>query len=101
MPVWGPEYEIKLNLKINSWISSWGSILRFTADPAEGNCCNLGQRIPALWTRNGTTDQLHLVTDIDSNGNYEVNNPNMMGLFQPGRWYELVISQKKDGVCTG
>ena len=91
---WGPEYEIKLDVKINSWIGKWGSILRFTADPAEGNCCQVGQRIPSLWTQQGSRDTLHLATNINGHGNHFFE----MGGFQAGIWYSFVISQKEEEV---
>lgn len=90
---WGPEYEIKLDLKINSWIGKWGSILRFTADPAEGNCCQVGQRIPGLWTQQGSSDTLHLVTNINGHGSHWIG----LGGFQTRLWYSFVISQREEG----
>ena len=98
LPVWGPEFEVRFDLKVNSWPSDWGSIFRFsslTGDCIEGGC-KIGQRIPAMWTQRGTKDQLYISTNIDSNGNRAFNNE--LGKFQPGVWYSFVISQKKDSV---
>ena len=96
LPVWGPEYEVKFDLKINSWPSEYvyGSIIRISA--VSGNCCAIGQRIPAMWTRQGTQDQLFLATNIDSNGDKVYFNE--LGRFQNGSWYSFVISQKKESV---
>ena len=94
---WGPKYQINVDLKINSWLGNkWGSILRFTADAAEGNCCKLGQRIPALWTKHGSNDKLWLVTNIDENRNKGFS----LGNFEPGRWYNFLITQNEEMVMT-
>ena len=98
LPVWGPEYEMKFDLKVNSWSSDWGSIFRFFA--LSGDCrttgCKIGQRVPAMWTRKGTQDQLYLATNIDSDGDRTFSNE--LGKFQNGAWYNFVISQKKESV---
>ena len=98
LPVWGPEYEVRFDLKVNSWQSDWGSIFRFSA--LTGDCrqggCKIGQRIPAMWTKAGTKDQLYIATNIDSNGDRVFYNE--LGRFQPGVWCSFVISQKKDSV---
>ena len=97
LPVWGPEYEVKFDLKVNSWSGDWGSIFRFSALP--GNCeisCKIGERAPAMWTTIGTRDKLLIVTNIDSNGNRGFSNE--LGRFQKGTWYSFVISQKKESV---
>ena len=97
LPVWGPQFQIKVDLKINSWLGhKWGSIFRFTADPEEGNCCQVGQRLPGLWTQYGSTDKLLLATNMDGNGNVVF--VNEMGNFQPRMWYSFIISQRKEGV---
>jgi len=93
LPVWGPEFEVRFELKVNSWSSDWGSIFRFSSLTGdEGG--KIGQRIPAMWTRAGTTDQLYIATNIDSNGDRVFYNE--LGKFQPGTWYSFVISQRKD-----
>ena len=57
----GPEYSIRLEIKFNSWKHGWRSIFRFTA--VDGNCCELGQRIPSLWTKKSSTHQIFLRED--------------------------------------
>ena len=94
LPIWGPEFEIKFDLKINSWISDWGSIFRFSA--LTGNRGTIGQRVPALWTRKGTKNKMHLVTNIGSNANKVF--ANELGRFKKRVWYSFVISQKKHPV---
>ena len=94
LPVWGPEFEIHLEFKINSWIASYGSIFRFTA--TDEGCCDIGDRIPALWTQMGTTDKLLLRTQINDHGNDGWIEE--LGTFVPSIWYSLKISQRKDEV---
>ena len=99
LPVWGPEYEIIFDLKINSWSGGWDSIFRFSA--LSGNCetneiCKIGERVPAMFTRPGWQDKLLITTNIDSDGNRFFFNE--LGKFQNGTWYSFVISQKKESV---
>ena len=96
LPVWGPEYEVIFDLKINSWSGGWDSIFRFSA--LSGNCetnqiCKIGERVPAMFTRPGWQDKLLITTNIDSDGNRFFFNE--LGKFQNGTWYSFVISQNK------
>ena len=98
LPIWGPEYEVKFDLKVNSWSGIWESIFRFSA--ISGNCktpeCEIGERIPAMFTRPDWEDKLLIATNIDSDGNRFFFNE--LGKFQNGTWYSFVISQKKESV---
>ena len=55
---WGPTFEIKFEVKLNSFLNSGPlmEIIKFTAD--KGDCCLLGQRIPAIYL--GTVEFLLL-----------------------------------------
>ena len=55
--------------------------------------CEIGQRIPAMWTAHGTNDQLHLTTNIDSTCIQVFQTE--LGTFKPGVWYNFLISQTK------
>merc|ERR1719392_342078 len=57
----GPEYSIKLEVKFHSFKVNLGHIFRFQA--IEGNCCEPGQRIPSMWTKPSSTDQI--IVSID------------------------------------
>ena len=96
LPVWGPVFEVKMDVKINSWSGDWGSIFRFSSIPGDYivDGCEIGQRIPAMWTAHGTNDQLHLTTNIDSTCNQVFQAE--LGTFKPGVWYNFLISQSKD-----
>ena len=65
---WGPTFMVTLQLYINSFdtTAEAAEILRFTTTC--GDCCNVGDRIPALWThREGS---IYFTTQIDENNNY-------------------------------
>ena len=91
--IWGKEYEIKVDILIRSWIWSWGSIFRFAA--VDGNCCNSGQRIVALWTQTRSSDRLFLSADIGPSGYRYFS---LRKSFQKNQWYSFVFSQKKNQV---
>ena len=100
LPEWGPEYEISLDLKVNSWSANYhGSIFRFLASEVEtGDWFSIGQRTPGLWTEKYSSSHLHLATNIDSNYNQYFNRE--LGSLKPHQWYHLDISQKKEGVTN-
>ena len=72
---------------MNSWIQDWGSILHFTNDG--GNCCNIGQRIPAVWTKKGAKNTLYISTAIGANGNA----PFDVSGIPTKKWFLLTMSQ--------
>jgi len=92
LPVWGPEFEIKLDVNFSTWHSNWGNIFHLT-NKSELNCCDVGTRVPAMWTKKGTRDQLTLKTAIGHDGSKIFENE--LGRFQTGEWYSFVISQSK------
>ena len=91
LSLWGPEYEIEIQIKFGGWSSSWNweSIFHFTTD-LNNNCCNIGQRIPAIWT--ASLDKVVVSTNVDSNGD----TVKEIGDFEEGKWYSFVLSQKKE-----
>jgi len=93
LPVWGPEFELKVDVKFQTWNRDWGNIFHLT-NKSELNCCEVGTRVPALWTKRGTRNQLTLKTAIDSDGSKIFENE--LGTFETGQWYSFVISQSKD-----
>ena len=83
LPIWGPEYEVRFDVKINSWSKRHRSIFKFYASPAPNGI------VLALWT---TSNGLYLGSDlIYVRGS-------LKGLIQRGVWHSFVISQKKDTV---
>ena len=91
---WGPSFRIDIDIKFNTWIADWGSIFVFSNRSI--GCCQIGHRIPALWTNKGSTDQLYLNTQIGDSGS--VHFVSELGRYQTGKWYHIIISQLKDQV---
>ena len=87
--VWGPEFEIYLELKIHSWVRGWASILRFQA--IDGDDQTLGQRIPALFTRASQRNKIHVATNIGDDGNFARD----IGVTGLNKWINITIAQKK------
>ena len=54
IPIWGPSFRISMDLYINSFDGPnlkngmLAELLRFTS--RDGNCCAVGDRIPAVFT---------------------------------------------------
>ena len=92
LPVWGPEFELKFDVNFGTWHSNFGNIFHLT-NKSELNCCDVGTRVPAMWTKKGTRDQLTLKTAIGDEGSKIFENE--LGRFQTGEWYSFVISQSK------
>ena len=61
--------------KINS--SNWTSIFHITNN--NKNCCNVGNRVPALWLHPNST-QLYVVNDQMNKGNTSISSKNYIGL---------------------
>ena len=89
IPFWGPAYELSVDLSMDSWDN--GSLLLFRAK-TDGDCCSVGQRVPAIWTQEG--HGLLVATNIGQDGNSEtrVEVPDKEG------WFNLEVSQKSNGV---
>ena len=87
--VWGPEFEIYLELRIHSWVRGWASILRFQA--IDGDDQTLGQRVPALFTRASQRNKIHVGTNIGDDGNFARD----IGVSGLNKWINITIAQKK------
>jgi len=68
------DYELDLDLKISQTSYGWTNIIHFSAD--DHDCCNYGDRAPAIWLHSGTST-LYVVTSELSNGNYDKCSPNV------------------------
>ena len=80
---------VELELQINSFdtTADWGEILRFTTTC--GDCCNVGDRIPALWThREGS---IYFSTQIGENNNYYRHK-----FVEKKKSYRIKLIQQKD-----
>ena len=87
---WGPDFEIDVEVKVNSFSKSERILEIFRFASVEGNCCEIGQRLPALftWSKDNT---FHLATNIGTKGNAWFNLPG----FEENRWYKFRIVQKE------
>ena len=85
----GPSFEISLDVKINSWKSGYANIIHLSEG---GECCNVGQRIPAVFTyNNGKT--LYVSSAIGDDGNYGISGNWYIPEIPRNSWFKLVISQ--------
>ena len=91
--MFGPEYKIEIEIRIRDFGGSWPNIFRFSA--IDGGCCQIGQRIPALFIKSEGT--LYLSTNIGTNGDKVFHS--ILGNFEADKWFKLTISQRKDKVC--
>jgi len=85
---WKPSFFIKFDLKIESFKpqkgGSWGSVIHFTS--TDNMCCNVGDRVPALFTH--SDGYLHHCMAINDNGNKYYNE-----FVDQGKWYTIEYNQ--------
>ena len=93
MSEWGKEWEVSVQLFFNSFDKSeYFNVFRVAAIP--GDCCQIGQRLPAVWTQKGELNALLVSTAINDNGNdYET----ITGI-PTQEWITLKLVQKTNGV---
>lgn len=85
LPIWGPEYEVRFDVKINSWSRKYRSIFRFYS----GKCCSKwSQRVLRLLAKNGRLE----LSDERMTYDRWISSKN----YRSGEWYSFVISQKKE-----
>ena len=87
IPKHGPLFEISFDVKVESWIGAWGSIVRFAS--LDDNSGSVGARIPAVWTHVSKKDYLHVCTAIGNSGNSckDIKTPG------PNKWFNVILSQ--------
>jgi hypothetical protein len=92
MPRMGKEWGLRFEIRPSSFSNGWKSILHLTTG---GNCCKIGQRIPAFFwhTNKGNANQrsMHITFHRDGAGNAQVNSP----LLAKNRWAKIKMSQRK------
>jgi hypothetical protein len=66
------DYELKFDITPKSTVGDWGSILHFSG--ADNNCCNLGDRSPAIWFQPSSTN-LHIRIGDANDGNWGWDSP--------------------------
>ena len=63
--------SISFFMQINGGHNQWRNVFHFTQDGQ--NCCNKGQRIPAMWIFPDNTTNMHIRFSTDSDGNDGIN----------------------------
>jgi len=90
IPEWGPAWRISFELNIASYFNDgqlFGNVFHFTS--TGNDCCDIGDRIPALFT--GKDERLYYMTNIGDNGNYVTySNTNAI---KTNTWYSYDIEQ--------
>ena len=89
IPEWGPNYKITFDLLIESFANGgnfWGNVFHFTA--TGDNCCEMGDRVPALWTNEGKF--LYLCFNKGDDGNFCQQSPEI----ETNKWFSLEYEQK-------
>ena len=89
LPVLPKEFELHLEINAKYFPNRWVSILHLTTGK---NCCNYGDRIPALWGNGGKNPYLHVCSAINGRGNYCKNFK-----ISTKKWIKLKVSQRKTG----
>jgi len=82
------QYEnmsISFFIQINNGSGNWRNVFHFTQDG--NNCCEKGQRIPALWIYPDNTTKMHIRFSTDNGGNDGLDTPSMpnatLSFFKP------------------
>lgn len=83
---WGPEYRVAISIIVRSAAPGWSTILRFTS--TNDNCCNIGDRIPAIFYN--SDGFLQISSAVSGNGDYS-DRPNI----DLNKWYHIEITQEK------
>jgi len=66
------DYELKFDITPKGLVGDWGSILHFSG--ADNNCCNLGDRSPAIWFHPNASS-LHIRIGDANDGNWGWDSP--------------------------
>ena len=103
---WGPYFRISFEMMIKSFgADKMTNILSFKGNGATSNCCEIGDRVPALFMENKDKHghpSLFFAHSLSGNGNYfyrrwidlqQFKSPNYMEL---NKWYKIIIEQKKE-----
>jgi hypothetical protein len=86
------QYEnmtISFSIQINNGHNEWRNIFHFTQDGK--NCCERGQRIPAMWIFPDNTTNMHIRFSTDADGNDGINTLDYTNNISFGKPYLLTI----------
>ena len=96
IPKFSASYSVKFDFNPTRFQSNVTNVLHLTA--TGGNCCNYGDRIPAVWfhgsSSSATKNRFLICSAINGDGNYCLNS----GFIVPrGQWTSVEIRQQKEG----
>ena len=86
---WGPLFRISLDLIIHSRVNDgYSSVIAFRGNGGRSDCCEIGDRIPAIFLFNPTMT-LHITHSVRQTGNHWFNFD-----INLNTWYNIIIEQK-------
>ena len=95
---WGPFFRVSFDLIIHSHVDNFpSSVLAFKGNGGTYDCCEIGDRIPAIFVSQNLNQNLgqvnplhlHFGNSVNQNGNY-----NFDFYINLNSWYKIVIEQK-------
>jgi hypothetical protein len=96
IPVLTTSYIVKFQVNPSKFQWGWSNVIHLTS--TGGNCCNYGDRVPAVWffsaSPTNTLNKLHISSAVNNNGNYYINTPKSVKV---GVWTDVEISQRSEG----
>lgn len=93
-------YRLSFDITPHGNVQNWGSIVHVTNDPANGNCCAVGNRSPGIWFLPGTTT-IHVRPGDASDGNWGLMNTDIPLPIGVKSSFLLVAKDKTITVTTG
>ena len=102
IPQWGPEYEVSMEVFVdsNTWSTS-STILLFRAKP-DKDCCDEGHRVPCIYVHPANSHKILIATQIQ-NSNWigeEGNAHTYLNIGDESRWITLHLSQTSTDVSS-
>ena len=97
LPLWGPDYTIKLEININSFgdpeiVDEYSDVLHFTA--TDKTCCDAGDRVPGVFLNNHAKRILVAMWGNWPTSSGIGNIYYTSGILDEKRWYDLEIKQE-------
>ena len=98
IPKLSRSYSVKFDFKPSQFQPGWTNIIHLTS--TNENCCNYGDRIPAVWfhssSSSATANGLHVCSAVNSEGNFCFNSPDNAKVPR-GQWTTVEITQVEEG----
>ena len=84
-------FTVKFQINPTGTFGAWTNVIHLTS--TGGNCCNYGDRIPAVFIHARTT-RLHICSSVSNKGNHCTDTGNGI---PRGQWTDVEITQRPDG----